>query len=100
MWTGEHRAGRRIARACHVRALRSSTAKAPKRRKRGGLDRSADPQGYDTGKKVTGPKRHIMVDTLGLMLGIVVHPANVHDRDGAAELLRRTRRLFPFIEVI
>jgi transposase len=41
-----------------------------------------------------------MVDTLGLMLGIVVHPGNVQDRDGAAELLRRTRRLFPFIEVI
>ena len=34
------------------------------------------------------------------MLGIVVHPGNVQDRDGAAELLRRTRRLFPFIEVI
>jgi len=41
-----------------------------------------------------------MVDTLGLMLGIVVHPANVQDRDGAAALLRRTRRAFPFIEVI
>jgi len=34
------------------------------------------------------------------MLGIVVHPGNVQDRDGAAELLRRTRRLFPFIKVI
>ena len=34
------------------------------------------------------------------MLGIVVHPGNVQDRDGATELLRRTRRLFPFIEVI
>ena len=34
------------------------------------------------------------------MLGIVVHPANVQDRDGAEELLRRTRRLFPFVEVI
>src|SRR5580704_8734860 len=34
------------------------------------------------------------------MLGIVVHPADVQDRDGAEELLRRTRRLFPFIEVI
>jgi transposase len=41
-----------------------------------------------------------MVDTLGLMLAIVVHPANVQDRDGAEALLRRTRRLFPFIEVI
>jgi short-subunit dehydrogenase involved in D-alanine esterification of teichoic acids len=34
------------------------------------------------------------------MVGIVVHPADVQDRDGAAELLRRTRRAFPFIEVI
>lgn len=41
-----------------------------------------------------------MVDTLGLMLGIVVHPGDVQDRDGAHELLRRTRRRFPFIEVI
>jgi transposase len=41
-----------------------------------------------------------VVDTLGLMLGIVVHPANVQDRDGAETVLRRTRRLFPFIEVI
>jgi transposase len=41
-----------------------------------------------------------MVDTLGLMLGIVVHPANVQDRDGAEALLRQTRRSFPFVEVI
>jgi transposase len=34
------------------------------------------------------------------MLGIVVHPADVQDRDGAEELLRRTRRRFPFIELI
>jgi len=34
------------------------------------------------------------------MLGVVVHPADVQDRDGAAELLRQTRRAFPFIEVI
>jgi transposase len=41
-----------------------------------------------------------MVDTLGLMVGITVHAANVQDRDGAKELLGRTRRGFPFIEVI
>ncbi len=41
-----------------------------------------------------------MVDTLGLMLAIVVHPGDVQDRDGARELLRHTRRRFPFIEVI
>jgi len=34
------------------------------------------------------------------MLGVVVHPGDVQDRDGARELLRRTRQLFPFIELI
>ncbi len=41
-----------------------------------------------------------MADTLGLMLGIVVHPGDIQDRDGARALLRNTRRRFPFIEVI
>ncbi|MGA8689992.1 MAG: IS5 family transposase [Methyloceanibacter sp.] len=59
-----------------------------------------DPQGFDAGKKVTGRKRHILVDTLGLLLSVVVHPADVQDRDGAGELLRMARRSFPFIERI
>ena len=60
-----------------------------------------DPQGFDAGKKVTGRKRHILVDTLGLLLNVVVHPADVQDRDGARLVLdRRTRRLFPFVERI
>ena len=42
-----------------------------------------DPQGFDAGKKVTGRKRHILVDTLGLLLNVVVHSANMQDRDGA-----------------
>ncbi len=41
-----------------------------------------------------------MVDTLGLMVGITVHSADIQDRDGAAGLLRHTRRAVPFIEVI
>lgn len=40
-------------------------------------------RGYDAGKKVTGRKRHILVDTMGLLLAVVVHPANIQDRDGA-----------------
>src|SRR5271170_89901 len=59
-----------------------------------------DPSGYDAGKKVKGRKRHILVDTLGLLLNVVVHPADVQDRDGAFHLLWRARRLFPFIERI
>src|SRR6185369_14882078 len=42
-----------------------------------------DPQGFDAGKKVTGRKRHILVDTLGLLLSVSVQPADVQDRDGA-----------------
>ncbi len=45
-----------------------------------------------------GRKRHILVDTLGLLLSVVVHPANIQDRDGAETVLREARRLFPFIE--
>ena len=41
------------------------------------------PRGYDAGKKVNGRKRHIIVDTMGLLLAVVVHPANIQDRDGA-----------------
>ena len=60
-----------------------------------------DLQGFDAGKKITGRKRHILVDTLGLLLSVAVHPANIQDRDGVALVLdRRTRRLFPFIERI
>ena len=39
------------------------------------------PRGYDAGKKVTGRKRHLLVDTTGLVL--LVHPADAQDRDGA-----------------
>jgi len=49
---------------------------------------------------VTAHKRHILVDTLGLLLSVAVHPAFVQDRDGAAEAPRQARGLFPFIERI
>lgn len=45
-------------------------------------------RGYDAGKKINGRKRHIVVDTLGLILAVVVHPANVQDYDGAVLVLR------------
>ena len=47
-----------------------------------------------------GRKRHILVDAMGLLLSAVVHPADVQDRDGAFQLLRRARRLLSFIERI
>jgi transposase len=61
---------------------------------------SLDPSGYDACKKIKGRKRHILVDTLGLLLSVVVHPADIQDRDGSFHLLRRARRLLPLIERI
>jgi transposase len=43
--------------------------------------------GFDAGKKITGRKRHTLVDTLGLLMKVVVTAGNVQDRDGARTLL-------------
>jgi len=59
-----------------------------------------DPVGYDAAKKTKGIKRNVIVDTIGLLLGIAVIPANIQDRDCAADLIRKTRRLFPWISKI
>ena len=59
----------------------------PERQGRSKGGSTLDPQGYDAGKKVTGRKRHILVDTLGLLLNVVVHSADVQDRDGAPLVL-------------
>ncbi len=72
-------------------------AERQRRRKRGA---QIDPSGYDAGKKVKGKKRHLLVDTLGLLLSVQVHPADVQDRDGAPALLKAVRRLFPFLEKV
>src|SRR5579864_2596927 len=44
---------------------------------------SGGPRGYDAGKKIKGRKRHIVTDTLGLLVGAIVHAASIQDRDGA-----------------
>lgn len=49
----------------------------------------AGEKGYDAGKKIQGRKRHILVDTLGLLLVVVVTAASVQDRDGAKLVLQR-----------
>ncbi len=50
-------------------------------------------RGYDAAKKVNGSKRHILVDTLGLLLEVVVHAANIQDRDGAKLLLEKVSQV-------
>ena len=53
--------------------------------------------GYDAGKKVKGRKRHIVTDTLGLMLFVLVHAADIQDRDGAVDLVKAIRHRFPWL---
>lgn len=57
-------------------------------------------RGYDAGKQITGRKRHIAVDTLGLLLLVVVHGAHWQDHDGAAFVLARMKALFTRIKVV
>jgi putative transposase len=57
-------------------------------------------RGYDAGKKVTGRKRHLAVDTLGLILAVVVHRADLQDQDGARLLLDLVRHGFGRLKVI
>lgn len=49
---------------------------------------------------MSGRKRHILVDTGGLLLKVVVHPANVQDRDGAKLLLATLGALFPRLAML
>ena len=49
----------------------------------------AGARGFDAGKLVKGRKRHLLVDTLGLVLVVVVTAASVQDRDGARTVFRR-----------
>ena len=53
--------------------------------------------GFDAGKKIKGRKRHIMTDTLGLLLFAVIHSAGVQDRDGAPDVFRAVRHRFPWL---
>ena len=56
---------------------------------------SGGPRGLDPGKRVKGRKRHIVTDTEGLLLAVLVHPANIQDVHGAVPLLRSLRHRFP-----
>src|SRR5215203_4506055 len=56
----------------------------------GGEDR-----GFDPGKKVKGRKRHLLVDTQGLLMRAKVHAADVFDRDGIKPLMEQVGERFP-----
>jgi putative transposase len=57
-------------------------------------------RGYDAGKKIAGRKRHVVVDTLGMVLAVVVHGAYWQDQTGAVIVLWRLRDRFRRLKVI
>jgi transposase len=61
---------------------------------------AASSRGYDAAKKVQGTKRHVIVDTLGLLLVVIVTAASVQDRDGAQPALARLRDWYERISLI
>lgn len=57
-------------------------------------------RGYDAGKRIKGRKRHIVTDTLGFLVGLVVHGAGIQDRDGAPDVLKRVAARYPLLRHI
>lgn len=52
-------------------------------------------KGFDGFKQVSGRKRHIITDTLGLIMAIIIHPANVQDRQAAPPVIHELRGKYP-----
>jgi len=61
---------------------------------------SGGEKGYDAGKRTPGRKRHIIVDTMGLLLAVVVHSAGIQDRDGVKLVGQRVRGRVPRLKLI
>jgi len=90
-----------VSRRRSLRSIRGSSrtayrqSKRQERRKRGA---HIDPHGFDAGKLIKGKKRHILVDTLDLLLHAIVHSAGIQDRDGGVLLLATLFGQFPFLQ--
>lgn len=78
---------RRRARVAAGRHPDARTSAADSQSVKSGMDGGA--KGFDAGKKVKGRKRHLWVDSLGLLLAVVVTTADVHDARAACELFHR-----------
>jgi len=61
---------------------------------------SGRPQDYDAAKKIKGRTGHVMTDTAGLLIGAVVHRADIQDRDGARQVIAAVRNLFPWLRYL
>src|SRR5215210_6609066 len=71
----------------------SSTPRASRPQKRGA-------RGWDAAKRLKGRKRHVAVDTQGLLLSVIVQAAAIQDADGLWNLLKRLKPLYSWLRVV
>ena len=64
------------------------------------IPESGGVRGYDAGKRIKGRKRHIVTDTIGLLVGLEVHSAGIQDRDGAPDVLAAVAERYPMLRHI
>lgn len=96
-WTALHDELRAKVRKCAGRKPAPSASIIDSQTVRGTDTVGINSRGYDAGKKTNGRKRHIAVDTLGLLLVIMVTPASTQDRAGGKTLLWLLCQQFPSI---
>ena len=99
-WVRVHDALRDQVRLAAGRAPLPSAAVIDSQSVRGADTVPGTSRGYDAGKKINGRKRHIAVDTSGLLLAVVVTMAGIQDRDAAHRLLTTLRAKFSGISLV
>jgi len=99
LWERIHDAPRAAVRQAEGRHRQPSAAILDSRSVKT-TDRGVPERGYDAGKNVNGRKRHLLVDTIGLLLIVVVHAASTQDRDGAKLVLERLRHRFSRLRLV
>ena len=59
---------------------------------------ASEGRGFDGGKKTKGRKRHIVVDTMGNLVQVIVHAANIHDTKAGCDVLKSAVDKYPTLE--
>ncbi|TCB97942.1 IS5 family transposase [Micromonospora zingiberis] len=100
VWQAVHDALRDLVRVYEGRDPQPTAAIIDSQSVRGADTVPRTSRGYDAGKKINGTKRHLAVDTGGLLLAVVVTMAGLQDRDAAHRLLARLRERFTSITLV
>ncbi len=100
VWQAIHDALRDLVRVYEGRDPRPTAAVIDSQSVRGADTVPRVRRGYDAGKKINGTKRHLAVDTRGLLLAVIVTMAGLQDRDAAHRLLARLRERFTTIALV